>query len=237
MNNLLSKYKHFITGIIIGGILGAGTLSYAAISGPISAWVKENISFEFNGEKKELPKSDKVLVYENKVYVPAWFIAENLGATLEWNKGRKTIQINAKNQKEKEEKQIKIPTEDYETMPVKKLVDDVLITVNSISIDTDETRVYLKVKNIGEKDIVIEQGKTKLVANNKTYEQKDIVSKVLHAFSQIWFNNIKEDDEVEGMIKLPPIKKDTKNVTLILKMLQNDGSGKETEIKFNIKLK
>ncbi|QZY55492.1 stalk domain-containing protein [Crassaminicella profunda] len=237
MSNLLHKYKHFIAGVIIGGILGVGTLCYAATAGPINVWIEENISFEFNGEKKELPKADKVLLYENKVYLPAWFIVENLGATLEWDKNSKTIQIQSKKKTEHEEQMAQVPNDDYQTLPLKKLVDDVLITVNDISIDANETRIYLKVKNIGEKNIVIEQGKTKIIVNNTIYDQKDIVNKVLHAFDQVWFNDIKEDDEIEGSIKLPAIKKDAKNATLILKMLQNDGSGKETDIKFNIKLK
>lgn len=92
----LKKYRKLIIGIIIGllCILPAGVL--AGTSAWVSALIDGDIAFQFDGQREALPEGYTVLLYENRTYVPARFVAERLGASVGWDQMTKTVKINTK---------------------------------------------------------------------------------------------------------------------------------------------
>jgi hypothetical protein len=74
--------KQFILGISCGLILSAATVAYAADSIQASLFP---VTFEFNGQPRELGNEYATLNYNGHVYVPARFMAENLGAVIEYD--------------------------------------------------------------------------------------------------------------------------------------------------------
>jgi hypothetical protein len=92
----LKKYRQLLIGIIIGLLCALPCGALAKTAQQVSAWAAEQISFVFDGEKKELPAGYTVLLYENHTYVPARFVAERLGASVGWDQMSKTVRINTK---------------------------------------------------------------------------------------------------------------------------------------------
>ena len=92
----LKKHKKLIIGIIIGLLcaLPAGVL--ASTSAWVSALLAGDIAFQFDGQGEVLPAGYTVLLYENRTYVPARFVAERLGAAVGWDQETKTVKINTK---------------------------------------------------------------------------------------------------------------------------------------------
>ena len=92
----LGKYRKLITGIIIGLLctLSAGVLASAPAKAFVSALLDADIAFQFDGQRQVLPEGYTVLTYDNRTYVPARFVAENLGAKVQWDGITKTVRIN-----------------------------------------------------------------------------------------------------------------------------------------------
>ncbi|WP_053954757.1 copper amine oxidase N-terminal domain-containing protein [Inediibacterium massiliense] len=258
------KYKQLITGLVIGSMLGAGASVFAQGS-LVPAQIADYISFTFNGKHKALDSEYTVLMYKDRTYVPARFIAENLGAQVKWDDGMKIISIVKEEPKEEvkktdkeepkeepkkeedkksedkkeEQKEEKKSSIDYKKLPISQTIGDVWISVTGISIDEDDkvASVYIKVENKASTPVQIDQRSAKIIAGDKTYKQEDV--RAIYDIDPTWFNDIKKDDEINGVIKMPiPTKKDEpwKNITLTFKLRQNDGTQKETELKFDIAL-
>lgn len=226
-----------ITGIIIGSMVSAGGAVFAESPSIVFARIMNAVRFEFNGEVKEVPEEYTVLNYKDRTYVPARFVAESLDAEVQWDTKTNTIKIESKEKQENVEEDKETSKVTYDKLPIKKMVENVWIHITGMKADEKETWIYLEVENKGENPVQIDQAGTKIVVGEKIYNQKDLRN-VLYPYDQIWFNDIRKDDEVKGFIKMPLLEeeKDSKNITLKLKMIQNDGSQKETEVEFNIAL-
>lgn len=55
------------------------------------------VAYEFNGKTKELPDELVTLNYENRAYIPARFVAENLGARVSYDPDQQVIRFNNSN--------------------------------------------------------------------------------------------------------------------------------------------
>ena len=91
-----SKYRQLIIGIIIGLLCTLSTGALASTSAWVSALIDGDIAFQFDEQRQALPEGSTVLLYENRTYVPARFVAEKLGAVVEWDALTKTVKINTK---------------------------------------------------------------------------------------------------------------------------------------------
>ena len=91
-----SKYRQLIIGIIIGLLCTLSTGALASTSSWVSALIDGDIAFQFDGQRETLPAGYTVLLYENRTYVPARFVAEKLGAAVQWDALTKTVKINTK---------------------------------------------------------------------------------------------------------------------------------------------
>jgi hypothetical protein len=82
--------KKFFLGLICGVSLAATTAVYA--SETIQTYLF-SVRYEFNGQTKELDSEYTTLNYNGHAYVPIRFLAENTGATVEYDDATKTIYV------------------------------------------------------------------------------------------------------------------------------------------------
>lgn len=86
---MLRKSKIFISGIIMGAIVSIGITSFAA-NELIKVYKSNELLFKFNGIYKELPEEYTTLIYNNRTYIPARFVAESLGVEVNFDENTKT---------------------------------------------------------------------------------------------------------------------------------------------------
>lgn len=155
----MKKYKHLILGIVIGVCLtsAAGVLANSNTHSPITAWLVNNVHFIFNGEYKSIPEEyGGVIIYNDRTYVPTRFIAESLGAEVNWDNETRTATIRSQlcpkcpdvietNPEHNDQKPIEDdkkdqindkepiqPSGDYRKLPISKYFQDQEITVTSV---------------------------------------------------------------------------------------------------------
>lgn len=221
------KYRQLLLGMIIGGIVATGSTALAGTGGvaSLAEWVK----FKFDGQEKTLPEGYSVLIYQDRTYIPARFVAEELGAKVEWDDKSKTVLITAPKKDS--------TTTTFESLPVVKTVDGVRMELYSMRSEDKFTQFFLKIKNTTTKRMQLDQGKTKFVTSDETFKHEDLadVHNIFFKADQAWYNDILEDQTREGFVMLPKLSKDIKEGTLHLKLIQNDGSQIETDVKFDAK--
>lgn len=92
----MSKYRQFIMGLIIGALtmVSVGVFANSSAHQQITAWLVNNVQFIFNGEYKSIPEEyGGVIIYQDRTYVPTRFIAENVGAEINWDDASRTVNI------------------------------------------------------------------------------------------------------------------------------------------------
>jgi hypothetical protein len=88
----LSKYKYYICGILMGSTLtfvGNSLASGNEVTAQIENWIKFNV----NGIETSIPNDYTILNYNGRIYVPARFLAEQLGADVSWDANAQTVVI------------------------------------------------------------------------------------------------------------------------------------------------
>ncbi|UKS27353.1 copper amine oxidase N-terminal domain-containing protein [Paenibacillus sp. HWE-109] len=83
--------KKFIIGVVVGSILSLSSVVVASDS--VQAYLFE-VYFTINGRNTAIEKDYSVLNYNGSTYVPVRFIAEQLGASVDYNAINKEIAIN-----------------------------------------------------------------------------------------------------------------------------------------------
>lgn len=235
----IKKFKYVFTGLIIGIILSISTSVLAVANSAISAWLADYITFEFNGIKEKVPDGYSILIYQDRTYVPARFVAEKLGADVKWDDANKTVQITEK-QKEvndieandkNDNDQTTIPTKVYYRLPYTRYDQDKIITIKATEIGDDYTRVYLSMENKATKPLQIVQDRTKIEVDGKEYLMRDIP---IYKYDVRWYKNVEEDQTVEGYIVFPVVPEDSKELKIKITVLTNDGSYDSEEIEFMV---
>lgn len=236
----MNKFRHVILGCFIGSIITLSTTSFANPSNIISAILDSTIKFEINGEEQTLSSDYDVILYKDRTYVPVRFVAEHLGAEVDWAESTRTVVINEKEclPCSKEEKPQDSNNIRYDELPVTTYVNDhdLKIIVSSIVQEEERTLIFLELDNLGKAPIQLDQLATKFIIEDETIKQTELSDNILIKYDSGWFNDVREEQSRQGMITMPPLPKDTENITLQLKTIQNDGSQKETETKLNISL-
>jgi len=246
----MKNYKQFIAGVVVGGVLlsSGNALANSAAIPTITNWVK----YTFNGVEKTLPSGYTTLNYEGHTYVPARFIAEELGAEVEWNDATKTIEI-AKKQQQVEESPQQQGTEDsqkpeqqpvedeenddtkYEQLPVSKMVDGVRVEVYSVEHRDNYTKFYIDVKNTTDKRVRLDQESVYFKAENGTYKHVD-ASKIIYWKDTTWYQELEEDDDTQGYVMLPRIDEEDMKGQLYIEVEENAVTPKVYSYSFDIKL-
>lgn len=246
----MKNYKQFIAGVVVGGVLltSGNALANNAVIPTITNWVK----YTFDGVEKTLPSSYTTLNYEGHTYVPARFIAEELGAEVEWDDATKTVEI-IKEQQQVEEPPQQQETEDtkepeqqpvkdeededtkYEELPVSKMVDGVRVEVYSVEHRDNYTKFYIDVKNTTEKPFRLNQESVYFKVGNNNYKHTD-ASKNMYWKDTTWFNELEEDDDAQGYVMLSKIDKDDMKGQLYIEVEENAVTPKVLSYSFDINL-
>ncbi|SNS43947.1 Copper amine oxidase N-terminal domain-containing protein [Anaerovirgula multivorans] len=247
------KIRYLIIGIVIGVSIMSSALVFA--NTPITAWVASNIGFYFNDQFTELPQGYDVILHNGRVYTPARFVAEELGAEVVWDEATNRIYINYEEivpevpsekaidiDEEKEEKETETETEEtqkrkknYQKLPINITAEDGRIAVTSVSFDNNETIVYIEVEGRKNYPIQLDQSAARIETEEEIYRQSEL-QRTANPVDTKWYNDIRDEERVTGWIKFPPMPEDTKEMTLYLEIFRNDGSKKTTELELDIAL-
>jgi hypothetical protein len=92
----LKRCRLLIFGVILFLLCILPVSVLASTSVWVSALLAGDITFQFDGQGEEMPAGYTVLLYENRTYVPARFVAEQLGASVGWDQANKIVRINTK---------------------------------------------------------------------------------------------------------------------------------------------
>lgn len=87
---MLNKIKYLTIGTILGTIISTTLFSSAQINN-IEAFFND-IRIKINGKLIDTG-NDKPFIFNGKTYVPARYVAEELGATVKWNESSNAIEI------------------------------------------------------------------------------------------------------------------------------------------------
>lgn len=247
---LRKKLGHIVLGTVIGSILTLSTGAFAETSKLVSAYLANHIRFEFNGEIKIPSEGKPAIIYKDSVYVPIRFIAEGTGMPITWNAQTQTIEIKTpepeviekvvyvevpreEKEEEKEKKEEK-DTRNYQTYPITKTYMNMDVTIQTVLKNDDETKVFIAIKNKEYPPLQLIQRETVIEVDGVPYKVSDISDL---RWDTKWYHDIRKDEIREGYIIFKEIPEDAEGIHMVLKIMQNDGSGKYTEVPFDIKVK
>ena len=195
------------TGLALGIVL---TLSVQVFAAPaiekIQAYVNNQFTFEFNGTEKKLPEDYEVIVYKDRSYVPVRFVAENLGAKVDWDDAKQKITITsekANNNTPADPNASNGVNEDkaeYKALPQSKSTEDYKLTAVLYGKDSKGDRVYFSLENKQDYPLQLSQADTVIVADGKSYNMD---ARQSADFDRRWYNDVRKDEVVEGFILLP----------------------------------
>lgn len=218
--------KMLAVGLAAGMVL---TMSIQAFADPvirvIQAKIHPNYHITFDGEKKELPEGYEILVYQDRTYVPARYVAEELGATVTWDEETKEIGI----------VKPKVPetpvtsdgavkpsdTNTYSKLPVNKTAEHFRIAATAHVKEADKNtgnKLALSIKNTSNDPITLDQTATTFTVNGTVYQ---VPPEKYHEMDTIWYQNIEKDIEQVGNLLMPSQIKDAEKVHVELVVKSN----------------
>lgn len=250
---IFNKVKHITAGIIIGAICTTSIGALASSSTLVNAWLTENVAFKFNDEYKTVPEEYKVFIYEDRTYVPVRFVAENLGATVDWDESSRTVKLSTPELKPSEEKEIEEentekennleesdieeskenlqPERNYTKLPQTKTYKDMVVVATLVTQDDNYTRVYLSIENKGNIPLQLVLSEMEATVDGEKYT---INNTPTHVWDIKWYHDINNDETRDGYVTLPTFNDEKKEMNLKLTILYNDGSQKKEELEFDI---
>lgn len=236
----MKNYKQFVAGIIVGGVLLSGGNALANNNALPS--IMNFVKYKINGEAKALPSGYTTLNYDGHTYVPTRFIAEQLGADVEWDDKTKTVAINNEEQKvdkpqEPEQQPIEEDkdTKGYDQLPVSKMVDGVRVEVYSVEHRDNYTKFYIDIKNTTDRRVRLNQESVYFKTENDTYKHTD-ASKNIYWKDTTWYNELEEDDDAQGYVMLPRLDKEDTKGQLYIEVEENAVTPKVYSYSFDMNL-
>lgn len=244
---LRKRVGYIILGTVLGSMLTLSTGVLAETTKLISAYLGSHIRFEFDGETKKPAEDKPAIIYKDSVYVPVRFIAEGTGMPITWNAKTQTIEVKSpepqvvekivyketsEEEKEEEETGEVKDTRNYQTLPIFKPYTNMEVTAVTVLKDENETKVFFSIKNKEGYPIQLIQSETIIEVDGVPYKMSD---KPMASWDYKWYDDIRKDETREGYIIFKDTPKDAKGIHVVLKIMQNDGSGKYIEVPFDIK--
>lgn len=243
------RFKGFICGLLVGAVGMTTAIGVMAESETVEAYVS-NAIFKFNGKYKIPSGPDYsgvfALNYNGRLYVPAGFVAEGLGAEAKWDIRTNTVNIDFKEEETTEEESTTVEvttvesetvvetTEsnvDYRRLPVTLSYSEMDITATIVEKNDDNTKIYIRIKNRKQEPLYLQQSKAVLKVGNKEYKPSGIAST---QWSTVWDTDIRGTSD--SYLIFPAIDKETKNLQLEITVIVNDFTQKEIVVPFNISL-
>ncbi|SDJ84430.1 copper amine oxidase N-terminal domain-containing protein [Natronincola ferrireducens] len=228
-------------GIIIGMMLMIPAVASASNTS-ITASLANHITMYFNGEAKSLPEGYDLLTYQGRTYTPARFVAEELGAEVDWDGKTHSIYITydekteeATDDQRDEPQEKPQPKKDYKALPLTKISPEAQVMLTTVVLDNKATTVYLEIEGRSNTPIQLRQSTAKLEVDGRVYTQEKLTN-IVNPIDDRWYHDIRNEQRTSGWIKFPEIDPDTENLSLYLQLINNDGSNEVTEFEFNIAL-
>jgi hypothetical protein len=242
--------------ITLGLLLSLSSFSYAAPQ-VIETYLQNDFLIKVDGEFKYHPEGLRPLVYENRTYLPAAYIAELLGASTTFDSSTKTVIISSKPQVNLDEEKIAeyekriIELEDkikklesstsvssnYSKMPARLSKNGYKITLEGLSIRDDgrDGRLYFTLENEDiNTGVKLNALSTTIEANGKKYNA-DV--KYRENLDMDLFKWIKTDDEINSFIPfsdLPEEDSDIKEMIVTIVIETNELYPKQETIVFKV---
>ena len=217
--------------ITAGLLLALSSIAYATPA-IVETYLQNEFLIKVDGEIKYHPEGLKPLVYQNRTYLPAAYIAQLLGASTSFDSANKTVNINSSNQSNidqtkvneyekriKElENEIKILKQntaissDYTKMPVRITQNDYKLTLEGLSIRDDgrDGRLYFTLENEdADTGIKIDAMSTTIETNEQKYTAS---SQFQENIDLNLFKWIRRDEELKTYIPFSDLPEDDKEI-------------------------
>lgn len=222
----MMKRKSLLTiGISLGIVLTLGIQVFAAPAiERIEAYVNNQFTFEFDGTEKKLSDDYEVIVYKDRSYVPVRFVAENLGATVDWDNAAKMIKIQSKAPEVVEKPQEDI--REYRELPLYKENVNFKMSVVLFSDDEYGYKISAVLENKTDTPIQLDQLKTIVVADGVEHSMDNVS---ITQLDTRWYNDILKDKKTEGYVRLPNTLDEPKNLHLEFQVRTNGAIVNKTE--------
>jgi hypothetical protein len=248
---LRKRIGYIVLGTVIGSILTLSTGAFAEVSNLVSAYLGKHIQFNFNGEIKKSSEDRPAIIYKDSIYVPVRFIAEGTGMPINWNAQTQTVEIKTPEpeviekvvyvevpkeedeEKEEEKKDEKKDSRDYHTLPTSKTYTNMEVKAITMLAEENQTKVFFSIENKETYPLQLIQSETIIEVDGVPYKMSDKPSVF---WDTNWYNDIRKDEVREGYIIFGEIPEDAKGIHMVLKIMQNDGSGKYTEVPFDLEV-
>lgn len=252
--------KHLLLGLVLGIVVTLSFSPISAMTDTITAFMRPGFQFYFNGTPVPIPAGQTVLVYEGRSYVPARFVAENLGADVLWDDVTQRIFITAPEpvapeveeepvvepevpetaEEEEKEEDIIQPAGTYRKTPVTQYFRDLELTVTSVLIrdrrlaDNRGTRVFIRVQNNSAPPLEILQMQTTAIVDGVEHKSENVP---VFQLDSTWHSNIRRNEVREGYLSLPDIPENAEKMAITIRILENDHNQniRETELLIDLR--
>ncbi|MDR1065895.1 MAG: copper amine oxidase N-terminal domain-containing protein [Clostridiales bacterium] len=157
------RLKSFAAGIAVGAaamaVIAASVSVYAANS-KVEVWVTDSFKINFDGKDKTLPDDYHILNYQDRIYLPFRYVAEELGAKVSFFADTNRILVESPEPKVVEKivevTPEKEPEATYLELPVRLRKQDVTIDIYEIKRETDFAYVSFDMTNDSAKDVQLD---------------------------------------------------------------------------------
>lgn len=229
----MKQKKILAAGFAIGLVFSMGIQTFAApVIEKIEAYGNHQMTFTFNGEKKALPEGYEVIVYKDHSYVPARFMAENLGAEVTWNDETKEISIVSKKSDNSTTKpttgEASKPKYEYKELPLYKETANFKMSVLLFTDDNQGKKLNITLENKSDDLIQLDQMATIVEADGRSYDMSKAT--ITHLDTK-WYQDLKKEDKTEGFVRLPNNidYTEVKNIHVVFKVKSNGALKEWTE--------
>ena len=241
--------------VVLSAVLITSGIVYAAPT-TIQAFLQPDFRISINDQIKYHPEGLQPIVYQDRTYLPAAFIAEQLGAGVEYNAQTKVISIDQKKTTDQnyitqiEEYELKITelekeidqlknnsssSSTFSKMPARKTQNGYSVSIEGLSVrDGNDGRLYFNLENKSvDTSVKIQPLSTVLMINGVEYTPKETFT---DKFDKDLFNWLKVDDEVNTFLPFRnlPDDEDIAEMTITMVVETNEYLPEKETITFKV---
>lgn len=236
--------KGFVSGLLVGSILSISVVAYGAPA-QIDAFKNTAIKYFFDGKEVSLGEDYDTIIYKNRAYVPARFVADNLGAKVDYNAEMETINFKSPEPKIVEklvevekpvncEDQSKNPGT-YVTLPYtisEKNFDFKVKFLNDS--DNNVTKIYVELtgKKDNKNNLSIDAYNAVLTTEENEYKMSDLVPTF---YDTKIFTTIKDEETLDSFLAFKPVSEKEKEFRLRVAVKESGSENKTHNIDIKFK--
>ena len=242
--------------VTLGIVMVFASLTYATPK-TVETYLQNDFLIKVNGEFKYHPEGLKPLVYENRTYLPAAFIAQLLGASTTFDSATKVVNINSSTNsdldqqeikkyedkiKELEEKIEKLEVSssadsNYTKMPARIVQNGYKLTLEGLSIreEGNDGRLYFTLENEdADQRVKIDAMSTVIETSTNKYEASFQFQENLDRDLYKWIGREEKLNSYIPFTKLPEEDKEIKNMTVTIFLETNENYPKTEKLVFKV---